>query len=404
MISVREAAKIIAENSVHSPMTPKSLDDLRGDVLREPLCADRPHPPYDRVAMDGIAIRFSAWETGQKEFFIEGCQAAGEEQKVLSAADHCLEVMTGAVLPKCCDTVIRYEDITLRESTASVVIEKIIKNQNIHHCGADYKKGDVLVAEGTPMFASHIAAAATIGKTKMLVSKQPSVAIISTGSELVSVFDAPDYYQIRRSNPYAIKSCLGEFGFYDTAFYHFSDDLEELRLGLSRVLSTHDVTLLSGGVSMGKFDFIPQVLGDLRVKCLFHKVNQRPGKPLWFGLSAEGKPVFGLPGNPVSTLICTRRYVVPYLILSLGSQEETPKNLPYAVLTRDLEFKKPMTYFIPVSVKYTKAGTILADPVPTNGSGDYVALAQSDGFIELPDDKLFFAKEEAFPLYLWRGL
>jgi molybdopterin molybdotransferase len=154
------------------------------------------------------------------------------------------------------------------------------------------------------------------------------------------------------------------------------------------------VVILSGGVSMGKFDFIPKILSDLKVREVFHKVSQRPGKPLWFGIGESGQAVFGLPGNPISTLVCFRRYVLPSLYQMLGAQTEIPRKLP---LSDSVSFKKNLTLFQPVSIEEDGS----ARPIRTNGSGDFSSLGLSKGFLELPQDKDTFQLGESYEYFPW---
>jgi molybdopterin molybdotransferase len=198
-------------------------------------------------------------------------------------------------------------------------------------------------------------------------------------------------------------SSLGANGFNNIHNFHLHDDEDEIVSALSEILQSSDVIIISGGVSKGKFDFIPGALIRLGVEEVFHKVKQRPGKPLWFGVTGSDKRIFGLPGNPVSSLICLHRFVLPALWKSLGIGWDTPAGRPYAVLEEGVRFDKELTYFLPVKVTYRDNGTITAAPVTPNGSGDFTSLAKSSGFIELEEEKNYFEKGKAFPLYLWRG-
>jgi molybdopterin molybdotransferase len=166
---------------------------------------------------------------------------------------------------------------------------------------------------------------------------------------------------------------------------------------LKKILNEFPFVVLSGGVSMGKFDFIPSVLADLKVKKVFHKVTQRPGKPFWFGSGSKQQMVFGLPGNPVSCLVNLRRYVLPALFKNIGLEFKNS----YAVLEKDISFKKSLTYFPAVSTYFSKEGVQLASPIKSNGSGDYFSLHKSDGILELPSEKELFKKGEAYPFYRW---
>jgi molybdopterin molybdotransferase len=203
---------------------------------------------------------------------------------------------------------------------------------------------------------------------------------------------------VRRSNAYGIVSALREHGFQRVADDHIRDDPGELRDRLRFHLETHDVLVLSGGVSMGRFDLVPKVLGELGVRTIFHKVAQRPGKPLWFGVANSGAAVFGLPGNPVSTLVCLARYVLPALRGSLG---QSPDRVQRMALGTPVTVRPALTYFLPVRLEQDDWGREWAVPAPTNGSGDFTALAGTDGFVELPPGPNTYAKGFVTRLYRW---
>jgi molybdopterin molybdotransferase len=204
---------------------------------------------------------------------------------------------------------------------------------------------------------------------------------------------------VRRSNAYGVVTALRAHGFQRVADDHIVDDLGALKRRLKFHLETHDVLILSGGVSMGKFDLVPKALDDLGVRPIFHKVAQRPGKPLWFGVASSGAAVFALPGNPVSTLVCLRRYVIPALFASLG---QTPLTPPEKIaLSGPVSVNVPLTFYMPVRVELDDWGRPWAVPQPTHNSGDFTALAGTDGFVELPPGPNSYAKGFITPLYRW---
>jgi molybdopterin molybdotransferase len=222
------------------------------------------------------------------------------------------------------------------------------------------------------------------------------VAIISTGDELVAIDDKPNAYQIRRSNSYALQSALTDLG-AEAVCFHLEDEKSAMEKNLTRIVKEFDVLILSGGVSKGKFDFVPGVLESIGIRKLFHQVSQRPGKPFWFGQSEEGKIAFALPGNPVSTFMCFYRYVKPWMLRSLGAPQEEV----LAILGRDHSFPPPLTCFLQVSVK-NEQGRLVAYPDPGGGSGDFANLKNVSGFIELPLEKSHFNAGEVFPYISFR--
>ena len=232
--------------------------------------------------------------------------------------------MTGAVVPFETDAVVMYEEVVIKDDIAS--LKKIpVRGQNIHQRGSDHLKGDVLIEKNTKITPAEMGILATVGKNRVLVQKLPRVAIISTGNELVDVEQHPLIHQIRKSNSYSLFGALQELGI-TPMLLHIADDIDLLRQKLSYVMDEMDVLILSGGVSKGKFDYIPQVLSELGAEKIFHRVAQRPGKPFWFGVNDNSKTlIFSFPGNPVSTYYNFYLYFKPWLLSSLGvaSPEQT---------------------------------------------------------------------------------
>lgn len=389
MVSVEEATKIIQHNLWKGGSEVIPLMKSINRIIAEPILADRDLPPFDRVTMDGIAIAHAALAAGQRKFPIQFVQSAGAAVQSLQSTQVCAEVMTGAMLPLGADTVIRYEDITIQGGEASVATDLIKPKQNIHKQSSDAKQGAVLIEPGTKISSAEIPLLASVGVSRVSVKAVPRAAIISTGDELVDVEVKPHIHQIRKSNVYALAAALAKFSIEPTHF-HFYDDEQLIQHRLQEILEAFDLVILSGGVSKGKFDFIPRALESNGIQKKFHQISQRPGKPMWFGVG-DNKAVFALPGNPVSTFLCYYRYVEPWLITSLGSKIETR----HALLETDFKFDAPLTYFLQVKIK-EEQGKMMATPVPGGGSGDFVNLIEADGFLELPLGQLEFKKGDVF--------
>jgi len=410
MIQVTQAKQIILDKTVDFGTEGIPFIKSVGRILKEDILADRDFPPFNRVSMDGIAINYRFFQYGVRDFKIEGIQPAGSEQEKMINAAHCYEVMTGAVLPENCDTVIRYEDVTLDNGMATVNIDIIREGQNVHNRGKDRSEGDVLIPKDIIISPAEIGVFATVGKSTVNVAKQPKVMIVSTGDELVDVEETPEAHQIRRSNVFTLVSLLERLHIpSETA--HITDDKPVLKEKIASFLQDYDVLLFSGAVSKGKFDFLPEVLDELGVKKLFHKVTQRPGKPFWFGvadpLSISGQNenndqnktvVFAFPGNPISTYLNCLAYFYPWYYKSVNiEQEETT-----AVLAEDVNFKPNLTYFLQVQLK-TENGILKAYPVKGNGSGDLASLTLADGFIVLPQsEETEFKKGNVYPVINYR--
>ena len=396
MISFDEAYQIVLQHKKDFGSEYIPLQKGIGRVLRENWSADRDLPPYNRVTMDGIAVLFNGVQKNTA-LKIEGVAAAGAPQMTLENNTNCLEVMTGSILPNNTDTVIRYEDLTIENGTATINVD-FKQGQNIHTKGSDRQQGDPLISEFTKLSPAEIGVGASIGRAEVLVSKLPSILIISTGDELVDINQQPLAHQIRKSNVYRIESTLKAIGVkVETA--HLNDDLDEIVNKLKDYINTFDVLILSGGVSKGKFDFLPEALAKVGVEKHFHKVAQRPGKPFWFGTHPDGCTVFALPGNPVSSFMCTHVYVLDWLNVSLGLP---PITRPKAILTEDFTFKPDLDYFLVAKLSYADDGKLLATPKPGNGSGDLANLVDGDCFVRLTRGRNEFKCGEIFSGYIYR--
>ena len=395
MITVTEAYQLVLANKLRLKSTEVPLTEALGRVLDENIQADRPFPPFNRVTMDGIAISFNTFSTGTRDFPIEKVQAAGDEPYWLLNEGYCVEVMTGAILPEQTDVVIRVEDITISEGMAKVNIHQVERFQNIHLCGSDKPAGTVLLKKGVLLGPVELSVAASVGKSTLKVLQYPKTVIVSTGDELVPVSEIPASHQIRISNSYAIFSFLKKWGI-PAEMIHLPDNEEHVQHKIKELLDQFELIILSGGVSAGKFDYIPKALKEAGIQSFFHKVSQRPGKPFFFG-SNENTRVFALPGNPVSTLLCVVRYLIPWLKESLGLEHAIQ---PKVKLLKSIVFNAPLTFFVPVKLTANPEIPILeAYPLPGNGSGDFANLLDADGFIELPENENEFQAGHFFTFW-----
>lgn len=398
-ISASEAEGLIARSLRHYGLVDVTLEQAVGRVLASNLSTDRDWPPYDRVAMDGIAVSGQAWESGRRTFRVLGAQRAGEPQKGLEAEDGCLSVMTGAILPLHCDRVIRIEDVDLQggdlteagNGSGNVLAVlpqdlQVSARKNVHVRGSDKLQGDLVLEAGTLLRAPEIGVAASLGCARLKVFRRPRVALVTTGDELVPVEKQPLAHQVRQSNGPALMAALQ--GVTEAvSWIHCPDHPEKLREGLRRALEDCDVLLVTGGVSMGERDLVPEALADVGVTEVFHKVKQKPGKPLWYGITnatssgQTGRQVFGLPGNPVSVLLCFRRYVLPILRRGAGLPPETPETAALEIPWKT--GPKQFTSMLPCRLRRDGDGRLWARPVANQGSGDFSALVGTDGFMAM---------------------
>lgn len=403
LLTPTEAEAAIRQHATRLPAVRVPLAELAGTVLRESITATRDQPPFDRVTMDGIAFAFESWQDGRSSFRIAGTQAAGAPPLTLADPGDCIEVMTGAMMPIGCSCVVPVENIEVRDGVAELRDDAPapVRNINVHARGIDSRRGDLLLASGCRLGPPEVAVIASNGQSHAMVARMPRIVVISTGDELIEPGQPLRDWQISRSNVYAVLASLRRHGYTALSQDHVPDDLPTLRTRLRSHLEAQDVLILSGGVSMGRFDYVPQVLQELGVRVVFHKVAQRPGKPLWFGVGANGQTVYALPGNPVSTLVCLTRYVLPGL---LSAQGAAPAEVETITLAQSYDVKPQLAVFLPVKLSQGFAGheyNVGAAPHPTQGSGDFTSLIGTVGFVELPPGPGVVTEDVSLPLYRW---
>ncbi len=401
MLTPAEAESLLFENLALLHREDCPLGAAQGRVLRGELKADRDLPPFDRVMLDGFALRAASVAAGGSTFRIEGVQAAGMRAfKLGPAPDACLEVMTGAVLPEGADCVVPYEDVTRDGATVTLRpgLPVPAAGGAVHRRGSDHRAGEVLVAPGTRLSGREVAVAAACGYGTVVVSQTPKIAVLASGDELVEVESPVAPHQIRRSNDHALRAALVMAGYPQVSRFHLRDIRQEIEHLLWHVVAEFDVVIVTGGVSKGKFDHLPEVLDRQGVRKVFHGVAQRPGKPFWFGVTQRGTPVFALPGNPVSAYTCLHRYVLPALARASG---QSPAPLRRVPLAAPVAFRAPLSCLLPVRLENDPSGAWRAAPMPGNTSGDFAGLLGTDGFVELPRGPGEFPAGLPVPFWPW---
>lgn len=377
MIAYPTARRIVLDQSFAWGDERVDLLAAPGRVLAEDLVTDRPQPPFDRVTMDGIALDHVAYAGGRRNFPLAGVVPAGSPPPTLTDPATCLEVMTGAVRPPGTTTIVRYEDLE-RTVRGVRLPEGIQDGKNIHRKGEDAPAGCVLAPAGTVVRPATVNLLAGCGYARPLVRRLPRTTVVATGDELVPVTATPAAHQIRRSNLYHIHALLAQLGIAP-ALAPLPDDKPRLLAAVGRLLAENDLLIFTGGVSKGKYDYLPEVFTELGVETLFHRVAQRPGKPLWAGRT-DTTMVFGLPGNPVSAAACSVTYVLPFLRNNLGTAPVVhPRQLAAPV-----RFPKPLTLFQLVAIDPINQHL---RPLAGAGSGDASSMLQADGFAVLPAER-----------------
>jgi len=398
MLTTAEASAAILASMPAAEIETVPLENAAGRLLRQNVVAERDQPPFDRVTMDGIAFSYTGFTSGARLFPIQAMQAAGDPALTL-ANGKCIEVMTGASLPIGADCIVPVERITVRNGKAEVETDyPAQQHQFVHPRASDHAQGTELLRPGARVSPMDIAIIASCGLTEIDVSAAPAIRVISTGNELVPAGKPIEAHQIRMSNGPAIIALLEQHGYTNSKHDHIPDEPELLEQRIAEHLVQANVLILSGGVSMGKADYVPEVLKALDVEMVFHKISQRPGKPMWFGMGPSGQAVFALPGNPVSALVCCRQYVVPALDTAAGLREAAPE---FASLAQEFVFRPQLTCFLPVKLVSGVAGQTLAMPVRTNTSGDFAALSGTAGYVELALETSTFPAGTGAQLHRW---
>ena len=398
MISFKEAFDQVMSSTGDFGSEQVSIQDAVGRVLAEDIFTDRDYPPFNRATKDGIAINYDAIENGRNKFEIKGVVAAGMPVTQLTEKETCVEIMTGAVVPYDADTVIMYEDVQIDHGIAELT-KQPAKGQNIHRKGSDESRNTLVLRQGTKITAAEAGLLATVGKYEIAVKSQPRISVISTGNELVDVDQDPLPHQIRRSNSYSLYGALGFEGIVPLLL-HLPDDPDIIRQRLRMAVQEMDVLLLSGGVSKGKYDYIPQVFTELGVDNKFHGVLQRPGKPFWFGIHPEtGTKIFSFPGNPVSTFVNYHVYFKNWLNKSMGQ----PLVIRNVFLKDQIKIEGDLTKFLRVGIHWND-GKLMANLVTGNGSGDLISLVNTDGFVKLEPREEPYRSLESVPFIPTRSI
>ena len=388
VLTYAEAANVIRQHAKallgHMPTAEQvPLLASLNRVLAQPVLADRDQPPFPRSTRDGFACR--AKDIGATTpLKVIGQLRAGETWKGSPLeAGQAIEIMTGAPVPSGADCVVMVEHVKLHENFLHFDPAYTIKaGENIVPAGAEAKSGAAIVSAGTRIAASHVAAAAACGYSTVSVYARPRVAILATGDELVPVDQTPLTHQIRNSNSYSLAAQITLAGALPVILPVAPDDPAEIESSIRRAADC-DLLLLSGGVSMGKYDFVEQALLALGAEFFFTGAKIQPGRPVVFGRLPQ-QFFFGLPGNPVSTMVTFLLFTQP-LIAALSGEENGGPRFALAQLAHDLPVKPGLTRFLPGRIDFN-IHTPQATIIPWQGSGDLASTASANGFVVVPAD------------------
>ena len=320
-ISVDQALNIIDQSCNPEPQWElKKCDSALGDFTFEAIQSPISMPPFRQSSMDGYALRLHA----SKDYEIVGEIQTGDSNDLPMEKGQAVRIFTGAVVPNLADTIVIQEDVTRDQDRIS--LEKAIKpNQNIRNIGEQFQMGEILLQQGTLLTPAALGVLSTIGVEKVKVYKKPKLALLVTGNELVSPGKPLEFGQVYESNSIPIKALLNRMG-YQCQVIYIPDDYKMTLSLIDQAASENDMILLSGGISVGDYDFVGKALIELGIEPLFYKVRQRPGKPLFFG-KKKNTVFFALPGNPASTLSCFYVYVMQALYRCSGAANVKPRRL-----------------------------------------------------------------------------
>lgn len=363
MLTYKEAQEIIIAQAKSFGVEIINLNDADGRVLAEDIFADRDYPPFNRSAMDGYAIRLEDWINGTKAFEIQEVIFAGTIPSEELKPNAAFKIMTGAAVPLSANTVIRREDANESSNGVSFNISKLKEFQNIALKGEDLKRNSLAIKSNTICTPAIIGTLATLGKSLLKVETLPKVALFTTGNEVRDLNEPVSDVEIRNSNYYMLNSLLKAWKIKPTIYKHLNDNRQELKNNIEKAITT-DIIILSGGVSAGDADYIPEILENIGTRKLFHKVAIKPGKPIWCGKISNGPIIFALPGNPFSSFVTFKVFIEPFLRESLG----LPRILPFQSSFIGLKKKKTsFDEFFPA--KLNNISTQL-QATELNGSGD----------------------------------
>jgi molybdopterin molybdotransferase len=394
VIDISKALRIIERQITKLPAMYVPLDQAVGRVLREDITADTDLPPFDRSQMDGYAMRTTDLKAVPAKLAIIGESAAGKGWHNTLKSGQSVRIMTGAPVPKGSDAVQKIE--LTRESAAGNVVEIIEApklNQHIVRKGSEVKKGAKVFRTGEVITRNMIASLASFGYARVQVSKTPRVTIVGTGSEIVEISKRPGRDQIRNSNSVMLTVFCRALSAETTVLPIVRDDIADLKAAIKTAAKTSDILIMTGGVSVGKYDHTKTALAELGAEIFFDKVRLKPGKPTVF--AKLGKTfIFGLPGNPVSAAV-TFHLFVRKAMMKMQTATNSDLKKGFAVLAVPAKGARERDTYLPASVATDASGVLIATPLKWQGSSDFIGFARADSLIFVPRGSTIQAGEVA---------
>ena len=391
MINVAEAKKIILEHTGILSPAELPLSKASGLVLAVDLFAMTDIPAFPQSSMDGYAFSFSGWQK-HKKLKITGEVAAGSNKTFQLAPENAVRIFTGAAVPAGADTVIMQEKVQVENGELKIEDESLKEGNSVRPQGSEIKAGALALEKDSVLSPAAIGFLAGIGVTEVTVYPNPSVSIIITGNELQQPGKTLQHGQVYESNSFALTAVLQQLHVENVQILHATDKPEVVTETLKKALQQSDIVLLTGGISVGDYDFVLQASTECGVEKLFHKVKQRPGKPLYFGKKGN-KLVFGLPGNPSSVLTCFYQYVVP--ALEKSAKRKTILQTVRAPLSRSFQKAQGLTHFL--KGRYDDN---FATPLDAQESYRLSSFAKANCLIQVDEEITFLSEGELVTIYL----
>ena len=397
MISVKKASSVIARETRILATEIATVPGCVGRVLAEKVVADMDLPPFDRSQMDGYAVIAADTELAPVGLNIVGESSAGNGWRGKVKPGQAVRIMTGAPVPTGANAVQKVE-LTSESGDTVTILEPVKTNTAIVRKGAEIKRGTTVYKAGTVITENMIAVLASFGYAKVRVGKLPRISILGTGSEIVEITKKPGLDQIRNSNSVMLDVLCRKFGAVTTVLPNVGDDISELLTAIKAAAKASDILLITGGVSVGKYDHTKTSLTELGAEIYFDKIRLKPGKPMVFARLARSR-VFGLPGNPVSAAVTFNLFVRRAILQMQGAKVTSPKQ-GKAVLGADIKANRERDTYLPAKLENDELGHLVAFPLKWQGSSDFIGYGGADSLIVIPKGELRKTNDVVEVVYL----
>ncbi|MEP6923866.1 MAG: gephyrin-like molybdotransferase Glp [Pyrinomonadaceae bacterium] len=397
MIPVSQAIEIVKQNTPRLKTETAALEFACQRILAQPIIADMDMPPFNRSQMDGYAVKASDTKNAPVRLRIVGESSAGKSWSGKLKVGEAVRIMTGAALPEGASAVQKLE-VTSENGEFVEIFESANKGQNIISKGAEIEQGKLIFSAGEIVNASMIASLAAFGYANILVGMRPKVAVLSTGNEIVNVNQLPLPDQIRNSNTPTLRVYAEQYGAIVESLPIIGDELGQLKEHIKEAAAKSDVLVLTGGVSVGKYDLTKLALNELGATIYFEKIALRPGKPMVFA-RLHNTLIFALPGNPVSAVVTFLLFVRMSLLQLQGASDIKLKS-GAAVLAKTLKGARERDSYLPVRLSIEDDAQLIAEPFKWGGSSDFVSFAKADALVIIPQNTTIVAGKIAKIVFL----